>query len=145
MPEDKFKNLRTRTSHNIDIHRARIMFCIIGNEIKVGPVGTIESHLEWLKREGLIVETEENAEEFLNKHIRGYFLPGKNGLYAYIGLGFEFNDEVINDVLRKLVQLKETLNLNDDTKICFGLDESPVNGIEYPQYCAGTLKELLNQ
>ncbi len=143
MSEDKFKNLRTITPYNIEVHRARIMFCIIGNEIKVGPIGTTESHLEWLKREGLIVETEENTEEFLNAHIRGYFLPNKNGLYAYIGLGFEFNAEVISDVLRRLIQFKEVLNLNNDTKICFGLDESPVNGIEYPQRCLGTLKELL--
>ena len=50
---------------------------------------------------------------------------------------------MIKEIIGKLPQLKKALNLNDDTKICFGPKDSPLEGIEYPRHCSGTLKELL--
>jgi hypothetical protein len=88
MTEDKFSILRTKPQDEV-FHRARIMFIILGDEIRIGPTGTKDSHLEWFKREGWM--TEENAEEFLNTHVRGFFLQSDNGLYCYIGVGFYFN------------------------------------------------------
>jgi hypothetical protein len=143
MPEDKFHILRTTTPYHEEFHRSRIMFCIIGDEVKVGPIGTTESHLDWFKREGWIAETEENAEEFLNTHIRGFFLQSENGLYCYRGVGFGFDEDVISELKKYLPKLKEVFNLNNDTKICFGPKDSPLEGINWPRYYAGTLKELL--
>jgi len=98
MPEDKFHILRTTTPYHEEFHRARIMFCFIGDEVKVGPIGTTESHLDWFKREGWIAETEENAEEFLNTHVRGFFFKSENGLYCYRGVGFGFDEDVIKEI-----------------------------------------------
>jgi len=53
------------------------------------------------------------------------------------------NNEMIKEIIGKLPQLKKALNLNDDTKICFGPKDSPLEGIEYPRHCSRTLKELL--
>lgn len=142
MPEDKFHILRTTTPYHKEFHRARIMFCIVEGEAKVGPIGTADSHLDWFKKEGWIQENEEDAEEFLNTHIRGFFFEPVNGLYCYRGVGFRFDGDVIEEIKNYLPKLKEALKLNDDAKICFGPKDNPINDIEYPQYCAGTLKEL---
>jgi hypothetical protein len=119
------------------------MFIILGDEIKIGPTRTKDCHLDWFKREGWIAENEENAEDFLNTHIRGFFLQSDNGLYCYIGVGFYFNKQVIDETLKRLPDLKDALSLNGRTKICFGPKDNPVNDIEYRQYCAGILKDLL--
>ena len=143
MPEDKFHILRTTTPYHEEFHRSRIMFCIIGDEVKIGLKGTTESHLDWFKRKEWIKETEENAEEFLNTHVRGFFLSSENGLYCYRGLGFGFDENVIKEIKTHLPKLKEAFNLNDNGKICFGPKDSPLEGIDWPRYCAGKLKELL--
>ena len=143
MPEDKFHILRTTTPYHEEFHRSRIMFCIIGDEVKVGPKGTTESHLDWFKREGWIAENEENAEEFLNSYIRGFFLKSENGLHCYRGVGFGFNGDVIEETKKHLLKLKEAFNLSGNAKICFGPKDSPLEGIDWPRYCAGTSNELL--
>ena len=67
-------------------------------------------------------------------------------LYIVIlGVGFWFNKKVINEVLSKLPEIKKAIDLNDDTKIYFGPKDNPIEGVEYPQYFAGTLKELLRR
>ena len=98
MPEDKFSILRTKTLQHEEFHRSRIMFCVVGGEVKVGPMGSNECHLDWFKREGWITENEENAEEFLNTHLRGFFLKSENGLYCYRGVGFGFDEEVVKEI-----------------------------------------------
>lgn len=82
MSEDKLSILRTKTQQHREFHRQRIMFCIIKGEVKVGPIGTSECHLDWFKRERWIAENEEDAEEFLNTHIRGFFFEAVNSLYS---------------------------------------------------------------
>ena len=140
MKKDKFNILRTKP-WDVKFHRSRRMFCIKDGRVEVGPTKTKDSHLEWFKKEGWV--NEENAEEFLNKVVRGFYLPSENGLYCYRGVGFWYDDEVIKEIIGKLPQLKKALNLNDDTKICFGPKDSPLEGIKYPRHCSGTLKELL--
>jgi len=51
MPEDKFSILRTKTLQHEEFHRSRIMFCIVEGEVKIGPVGSNECHLDWFKKE----------------------------------------------------------------------------------------------
>jgi len=143
MPEDKFSIIRTKTPYHKEFHRSRIMFCIVGDGVKVGPLGSSESHLDWFKREGWIAENEENAEEFLNTHIRGFFLKSENELYCYRGVGFYFDDDVIKEIKKHLLKLKEAFNLSDNAKICFGPKDSPLENIDWPRCCAGTLKELV--
>lgn len=102
-----------------------------------------DSHLEWFKKEGWI--TEANAELFLNKTIRGFYLMSENSLYCYKGIGFYYDDVLIQEVLAKLPELKKILNLNEKTKIYFGPKDSPIEGKEYPRYCAGVLTEFFKR
>jgi len=139
---DKLFTLRTKPKDE-EFHRARRMFVIIGKEIKIGPKGTRDSHLEWFKKEGWL--TEETAEGFLEAYARGFYLQSENSLYCYIGLGFWFSEKVINEIIRRLPEIKKALDLNDDTKIYFGPKDNPIDGVEYPQYFVGTLKELLRR
>ena len=85
MTEDKLSPLRTKPKDE-EFHRSRRMFVIMGQEIKVAPKGMRKSHLEWFKEEGWV--TEESAEEFLEKYVRGFYLQDENALYCYIRCGF---------------------------------------------------------
>ena len=140
--EDKLYILRTKPWDE-EFHRSRIMFCIKDGEVKVGPKGTKNSHLEWFISEGWT--TEENAEEFMSKVIRGFYLPKENALYCYRGIGFWFDEGVISEIKKKLPEIKETLNLNDETKINFGPKDNPIDGVTYPQKYEGTIGELLKK
>jgi hypothetical protein len=132
--------LRTKPEDE-EFHRSRIMFVIIGGEVKVGPKGTKDSHLEWFRKEDWV--TEENQNEFLEKHIRGFYFPSENCLYCYNGWGFFFDAGVANEIAARIIKLKEAFNLNDETRICLGPKDNPVHGYNYPQYCLGKLKDLL--
>jgi len=138
--EDKFKILTTKPRDE-QFHRSRIMFCIKDGKIEVEPQGTKNSHLEWFREEGWV--TEENTESFLNKTIRGFYQAAENTFYCYKGVGFWYDDEMVKEVIERLSELKQALNFQDDTKICFGPKDSPVDGIEYPRHCGGTLKEII--
>jgi hypothetical protein len=122
-------------------HRSRIMFLIIGQEVRVGTTGTKESHLEWFKREGWL--SEETADRFMDEHVRGFYLPSEDSFYCYNGWGFFFDAKVVNEVIEKLSLLKKALNLNDETRICFGPKDNPIGGYTYQQYFAGKIKDLL--
>lgn len=132
--------LRTQPGDE-SFHRQRIMFCIKGNEIRIASRGTTQSHLEWFQGEGWL--DEENAEEFLNQYIRGFYLPSENRIYAYRGVGFGFNEEVISEVKKRIPEFKVIFHLTDETKICFGPKDSPVHGMHYPRHCEGALREML--
>lgn len=142
MTEDKFSILRTKPADE-EFHRSRIIFCIKDDKVEVASSGIVDSHLEWFEREGWA--TEENREQFLEQTVRGFYFPENNCLYCYTGIGFWFDDEVISTIIRKLAELKEALNLKNDTKICFGPKDSPLENIEYPRHCEGILKELLQK
>lgn len=140
MVENKFNLLRTKPEDE-ELHRSRIMFCIRGDNVEVSPSGTVNSHLEWFEEEGWVAK--EDAREFLDQNIRGFYLSSTNSLYCYGGVGFFFDEEVIVEVKEKLGELREALDLKDDTKICFGPKDSVVGGREYPRHYEGSLSELL--
>jgi hypothetical protein len=119
------------------------MFCIREDEIKVAPRDTADSHLEWFQKEGWI--NEENAEEFLNQHIRGFYLPSENSLYSYKGVSFWFDGSVLMEIQSRLPELKKALGLRDDTKIFFGSKDRLLDDIYYPKFYIGTLEEIVNQ
>jgi len=142
----KFKNnlnfLKSKPEDE-QFHRSRIMFCIRDGKVEVAPKNISDSHIEWFEKEGWIME--ENAEEFLNCNIRGFYLPGQNKLYSYRGVGFSFDDKVLPEILNKVIELKKAFSLNDSTEIHLGPKDSPIGGKEYPRIYAGTLKELIDK
>ncbi len=124
-----------------DFHCSRIMFCLRNGKVEIGPENTSESHIEWFGREGWL--TDENAEQFLSENIRGFFLPKENKLYAYRGVGFQFDEKVLPELSDKIEDFKKCFNLNDETEIHLGPKDSPINGREYPRRYAGRIKELM--
>ncbi len=123
-----------------ELHNSRIMFCIKDGKVEIASPNRADSHIEWFKKEGWI--TDKNAEDFLRQTIRGFYLPGQNKLYCYRGIGFSFDEKVLPEVLNKIVELKKSFNLNDDTEINLGPKDSPIGGREYQRVMAGTLREL---
>ena len=124
-------------------HSSRVMFCIRDGKVEIAPSNITDSHIEWFEKGGWI--TEENAEDFLKKNIRGFYLPDQNKLYCYRGVGFSFDGKVLSEVLNKIIELKKAFDLNDNTEINLGPKDSPVGGVEYQRVFAGTLKELIDQ
>lgn len=121
-------------------HRSRIMFCLIDGKVMVGPKHTPESHIEWFRRMGWL--NDENAVAFLEKNIRGFYLPKENRLYAYRSAGFDFDDKVLPELLEKIEQFIAAFNLNGETEIHLGPKDSSIVSREYRRYFAGRIKEL---
>jgi len=116
------------------------MFCLIDGKVMVGPSNTTESHLEWFKRMGWL--TDETAEDFLRKNMRGFYLPHENKLYCYRDVGFGFDQGVLPEVIAKLEEFVSTFNLSGETEIYLGPKDSPIKGTEYSRVYVGKLKSL---
>ena len=133
---------------NIDIHKSpsgkkpfhemRRMFCIKDGKVVLGPEDSLLSHYEWFKSEGWFSDA--SGDVFMNTTIRGCYVPAKDSLYSYRGaMAFSFDDTLIAEVMKCLPELREQLDLNDETKVCFGPVESIVMNKEYPQKCIGNV------
>jgi len=117
--------LRSRPEDD-SFHRSRIMFCLIDGKVMAGPKNTPESHIEWFRREGWL--NDENAAEFLKKNIRGFYLSEANKLYAYRSLGFDSDEKVLPELLKRIEDFKAAFNLNGETEIHLGPKDSPIYG-----------------
>jgi len=114
-----------------EFHKTRHAFFIIDDEIILIPKGTVDSHFEWLKKQGRVDES--NYEELFNKIARGFYWPPTNSLYFYNGVGCYFNDELEKIAIKFFPKFKELLNLNDETEVFLGPKDNPLDGITYPQ------------
>jgi hypothetical protein len=137
---DRFGFLKGTTVEHAEFHRLRTMFCLKDGAVKVGPSGSALSHIEWFESEGWI--TAANVEEFLESHIRGFYLPDKNELYCYKGAGFYFDEKVAAKLIENIGKLKETLGLVENTKFYLGPKDAIIGGIRYKQSFVGALKDL---
>lgn len=135
-PDSRLDFLKSRAEDD-SFHRSRIMFCLIGGKLMVGPRNTPESHIEWFRREGWL--TDDNAREFLKNNIRGFYLPKENKLYAYRSVGFDFDDRVLPELLEEIEDFKAAFNLNGETEIHLGPIDSPIASKEYRRVCAGKI------
>lgn len=124
-----------------DFHQSRVMFCIKDGEVEVAPKGTSDSHIEWFENEGWV--NKKNEQNFLETNTRGFYLPTENSLYCYKGLGFYFDKELIEEIRRKIPELKTKLNLNENTRVYYGPKDKIVNGREYEQFYGGVLSSKL--
>lgn len=137
---EKLDFLKSRPEDD-SFHRSRIMFCLIEGSLKVGPVNTPESHIEWFRRAGWL--NDENAVRFLETNIRGFYLPAANRIYAYRSVGFGFDERVLPDLIEKIEDFQAAFGLNGETEIHLGPKDSPIYGVDYPQMYAGKLKEMM--
>src|SRR5262245_32194002 len=119
--------LRTR-AEDVDFHRARRMFCLKDGEVKVAPAGTAMSHLEWFEAEGWITG---DAERFMTTTIRGIFIPSRRALFLYRGLGFFYDDELIDEARRRAPELMMALHLDAEVSVHVGPADAVVRGRRY--------------
>jgi len=130
--------LRTRPE-DVAFHRTRRMFCLKDGDVKLAPEGTAMSHLEWFEAEGWIGE---NAEPFMATTIRGAYVPARRALFLYRGLGFFYDDELIDEVRRRAGALMAALGLQPDVDVHVGPVDAVVRGVRYAQRRVGTLGSL---
>jgi hypothetical protein len=140
MAKDRFGFLKGTTAEDAEFHRLRIMFCLKDGVVKVAKAGLLESHLEWFESEGWLAKT--GVGEFLEKSIRGFYLPNSNELYCYKGVGWYFDDRVLEILLKNIGGLKKALGLNNGTKLYLGPKDAVINGVPYKQVFIGTLKNF---
>jgi hypothetical protein len=131
--------LRTRPE-DVAFHRARRMFCLKDGDVRVAPEGTAMSHLEWFEAEGWISE---NAEPFMATTIRGAYVPTRRTLFVYRGLGFFYDDQLIEEVTRSAGELMAALGLEPDVDVHAGPVDAVVRGVRYAQRRVGTLGALI--
>lgn len=136
------KSAQLLTSKNEDhkLHTSRRMFVIIGSEIKLGPVGTPMSHLEWFESEGWC--TAGKHEDFMTKYVRGMHLPGENDLYFYEGCGFLFTVRTHLVVYAFLAKLAAMLELSAACSINLGPKDAEIHGTVWQRRQLGTLGEF---
>jgi hypothetical protein len=133
------EQLRTR-SEDVEFHRSRRMFCIKDGEIKVAPEGTALSHLEWFEAEGWLAD---NAPEFMATTIRGAFIPTRRALFLYRGVGFFYDDALIEEATRRACDLMVALGLDQEVSMHVGPADPVVRGTRYEQRQLGTFRSLI--
>jgi hypothetical protein len=131
--------LRTRPE-DVAFHRARRMFCLKDGDVKVAPEGSAMSHLEWFEAEGWVGD---NAELFMTRTIRGAYVTARRALFLYRGLGFFYDDALIEEVRRRAGELMAALGLGPDVDVHVGPVDAVVRGVRYAQRRLGTLGSLM--
>ena len=63
-------------------------------------------------------------------------------LYFYKGVGFYFDNQLIEQVKNMIGDLQRELGLSGDTRILAGPKKKVITGKEYPQKYLGTIREL---
>jgi hypothetical protein len=132
--------IRSHEGHE-EFHVVRRMYVIRDGSVCVAPRGSTLSHIEWFEKEGWVAGS--NTQEFMEGHTRGFYLPSENIFHSYRGMGFFFDDAVIEEVKLSLPQLREALGLQDDTKVIFGPRDASFRASEYEKRYLGTVGELV--
>jgi len=138
--EDKDPKLLKGTIEDEVFHRSRLMFCIKDGEVKDGPENSPLSHLEWFEKEGWTAG--KNIEEFLNNNIRGFYSPQEDRIYFYKGMGWNFDDRLLVEVMNKAEEVGEILGLNSDTEIYLGPKDDIIMGQKQEKKYVGKLKDI---
>jgi hypothetical protein len=92
------------------------MFAIIKGRIEIAPYNDQRSHTEWFQDMGWL--TGENDPEFENI-VRG--CSDDRGLFAY--KGFSFSPCVYEQILPRLIELREKLELTDESFVFLSAGE----------------------
>jgi len=137
-----FDQMKTQSKKEEVFHQSRRMFCIKNNVIHLGPINSHWSHVEWFKHKGWLGN---NTSQFLNSNIRGFYSFSDNTLYSYIGVGFGFNDDVIQAIKSCLPELYSFLKLTPDTIIAFGPKDKVINNQEWPQLTIGKIRDYFKE
>ena len=137
--EDK-KSLKGTAEDEI-FHRSRVMFCIKDGEVKAAQGNNPLSHLEWFEKEGWTAGR--SVLEFLNNNIRGFYSPQEDRAYFYKGMGWNFDDQLLAEVLSKAEEIKEALGLNGDTEIYLGPKDEYIMGQKQAKKFVGKLGDII--
>src|SRR5262245_18915087 len=132
--------LRTHTG-DADFHHTRRMFCIRDGKLAVAPEGTAMSHLEWFESEGWIIK--DNAQAVMEATVRGIFLPVRQALFFYRGIGFFFDAGVVTEARRWAEEIMSALALDQNVEVHVGPPDAVIHGREYRQQRLGTIESVI--
>ena len=97
------------------------------------------SHLEWFEAEGWVTPDDQH---FMEATVRGMFIPDKNAIFLYRGLGFFFDDDLIAEANRRARQLQTALMLDAHVMVYAGPADTGIRGRRYEQKLLGTIESL---
>jgi hypothetical protein len=81
--------------------------------------------------------------KFIETTIRGAFIPARHALFLYRGVGFFFDDEVIEQARCRAADLMAALTLDPEVGVHVGPADAVVRGATYEQRQLGTIGSLL--
>ncbi len=116
------------------------MFCIRNGKLAVAPEGTAMSHLEWFESEGWI--TKDSAQAVMDSTVRGIFLPARDALFFYKGMGFFFDADVVAEASRWAEKITLALALDKHVAVHVGPPDAVIHGTEYRQKRLGTIESV---
>ena len=119
------------------------MFCIRDGNVTVAPEGIAMSHLEWFEAKGWI--TKDNIREFMDSTIRGVFLPSRNALFFYKGMGFFFDAAVVKEASRCAEEIMSRLALDQYVEVYVGPPDAVIHGTQYRQERLGTIESVTTE
>lgn len=118
----------------LEFHRQRRMFYIIGDLMMTGVEGDERGHREWMKDEG--------DEDSFDEAIRGYV--DSTGVYAYKGRDFSLSPAALSDFEAQFPALVEKMNLDADLPVYAGVVPGRIGTRWEGRKKLGLVKELMN-
>ena len=124
--------------------RSERMICIKEGKVILAEPGMTLSHREWFGREGWIEKNGDGDEEnFFHHVVSGCYLPDEDELYCYREIDFAEDPEVVDIIVRHILQLKKLLGLEPHAKVFIGPCGDEAHGSDDRRRYIGTLAELV--
>lgn len=121
-----------------EYHKKRRMFAVKNDVLYIADKEVDYSHAEWFKKLGWI---NEKNDALMATITRGSV--EKKGIYFYVGYDFEVNEIAEHEMMIKLPELMEKLNISPET-LLFGGKTFVREGTIQPKRSYGQIKNLLN-
>lgn len=82
--------------------------------------------------------TSETKAEFMESTIRGFLSEDRSAIHFYKGVGFYFDDEMIERVVSLLPKIKQAVPwMTSETMLKFGPAEDVINGVRFSTFTYG--------
>lgn len=118
------------------IKRQRRMFAIIQGRIEVAPTDDERSHTEWFFDMGWLSDSDDPVFESI---VRGF--ADDRGIFAYKGCGFYAC--VQDEIIPRLIQLRDSLELTDEAFVFLGAHETSCGMRHQGKEVAGQIGQLI--
>ena len=119
-------------------HRSRRAFVIVKGRLEIDLEGSELSHAEWFEKEGWISKKEHSL---MDEGVRGFV--DERGVFFFKGFDFRITNDVEERFFPLLKELKERLELDENTRIFGGIKKLDKPGKWPPIKEYGTIEECI--